>query len=246
MQEILQTEKNNARNNSKRYLTFLYCLFIILAIVILSGCDRRSRYRLVTTVFTGVPPYDEYYAEDKENGSGKEEATASGGPRTYDHPVWAASLCNSCHENVSPEQVDMNVTSREGSITDSAISPPALKLPPEKLCIASCHIDKTPRRAIRENLWLHTPAAQGKCLECHAPHQSSNPFHLKQSKKELCVSCHKPDTLSPIGHLDNMPDRDELAQSCTSCHNVHMGTDNLLLTRDYEEVRQPVMMPAVP
>ena len=197
---------------------------------------------MVTTVFTGVPPYDEYYS-DKPEEADDEFAESSDGSKVYTHPVYEAQICDSCHEGADSAQADFGMTDPEGLDADPSAPPPELILPAEKLCTGSCHIDKTPRRAIRENLWLHNPVARGKCIECHNPHQSDYPFQLKLPEGKVCVSCHAPDTLTPSNHRDKIGNETELAASCRSCHTVHMGVDNQLLISDYKEMKLPVMMP---
>ncbi len=224
--------------------TLWSCMFLFLFVLLLvSGCDRKSRYQVMTTVFTGVPPYEEYYT-DKPEAVDEEDADASNGPRVYSHPVFEARICSSCHKNVDPAQSDFSAGAPEGLAVDPSAPPPELLLAREKLCTASCHIDKTPRRAIRENLWLHNPVARGKCLACHAPHQSSNPFQLRLPEAEVCVSCHAPDTLTRASHLDKTGNEAELTASCRTCHTVHMGVDSQLLVNEYKEMKMPVMMPA--
>jgi predicted CXXCH cytochrome family protein len=216
-------------------------LFFVALLV--SGCDRKSRYQVMTTVFTGVPPYEEYYA-DKPEEVDVEDSAASDGPKVYMHPVYEARLCTSCHKNVDSARSDFNTGAPEGLEPDPSAPPPDLLLAREKLCTASCHIDKTPRRAIRENLWLHNPVAQGKCLDCHEPHQSTNPFQLKLPEAEVCISCHAPDSLTRASHLDKTGNEAELAAGCLTCHTVHMGADSQLLASEYKEMKMPVMMPA--
>lgn len=227
----------NMKNNR---CVYLFCVCLILAFV--SGCDRQTRYTLLTTFFTGVPSYEEYYAEKKpaeEKQEQKSEIEQVGVDSTV-HPVFEAGLCNSCHKGVSDEQAEAYLAGEGFASSDSSSAAPELLYPKNRLC-TSCHNDKTPKRAIKEGFWLHNPVARGACLACHEPHRSDYPDLLRMPKTEVCESCHTGEELEQAHTLEN--GTIDYAEKCLSCHNVHKGKSEKLLLSDYVESEQPVMMP---
>jgi predicted CXXCH cytochrome family protein len=121
-------------------------------------------------------------------------------------------------------------------------SPGKLVVPRKELCL-KCHIDKSEAKALREGIWLHTPAAKGDCLKCHDPHQSDHQYLLLEAPRQICIPCHSgPKVLELPAHQE--------PGECLTCHNPHLGKDRRLLTKDYREVKQPVSplpgFPAVP
>jgi predicted CXXCH cytochrome family protein len=224
-------------------LVVLCQLLAMFSLIALStGCDRQTQYKILTTVFTGVPPIDELYAErvpeENQNLSLAEEIKKP----LYEHPLWAAKQCKACHEIVADSEMDVKFVEgvnagKSESGTADAMMTSSLILPSEKLCI-KCHLDKTSRRAIRDRLWLHNPVARGDCLVCHADHQSANLAHLRQPPAEICLSCHQNNQLPgecSVGLVDVQSKR-----GCLSCHNTHMGRNRFLLSRDFTEVKKPV------
>lgn len=68
---------------------------------------------------------------------------------------------------------------------------------------------------------VHAPVQWGLCSFCHDPHQSPNPFRLKEKPvAALCFKCHKNDktTQSEVHGPVALGE-------CTSCHDPHQGKD---------------------
>ena len=210
---------------------FFRSIVTFVLLFVLVGCDRQTRYQLISTVFTGVPSYEEFYADtpsakDIEKGNELEKVFSQ-------HPLWGAGKCGACHSS----EVEKNV-SVESYPNDKLEE--TLVLPPNKLCV-KCHADKTPRRAIRDKLWLHNPVAKGDCLACHAHHQSNYTFLLKRSYKQICTDCHSnPDLLPDDCTISSNELPGAKLSSCLSCHNSHMGADKNLLHKDYVEVKRKI------
>lgn len=210
-------------------------LFLAGSIVfLLCGCDRQTRYNIVTTIFTGVPPFDQYYSEKKTiTPIIKQEPKET----VFSHPLWESGQCRYCHNNY-PKTPGAEKAATGNEITGSSeAKAPGLDLPSQKLCI-KCHIDKTPRRAIRERLWLHNTVAKGNCLSCHAQHQSKHTAHLRWPPSEICTTCHEHNVENlPAACLAKLSPKEQLS-GCLACHNAHMGTNRFLLSRDFRETKR--------
>jgi len=88
---------------------------------------------------------------------------------------------------------------------------------------------------------VHTPLADGDCIDCHEPHGGSNSFFLKYPPKVLdgvrtvaatCKACHEagdPDWFDAF-HAD------EAILDCVVCHNAHGSSEAFQLTRYVKDV----------
>ena len=218
---------------------FLYVFLWMCLLSMVTGCDRQTQYSLLTIVFTGVPPMEELYGESRgEETVSAKESIADSRQVMFQHPLWATKQCTKCHEANTILEEHLAHVEAGSEVTENIGSQPApgLILPVNKLCI-SCHRDKTARRAIRERLWMHNPVAKGDCVSCHHHHQSHNRAHLKQTRSTICSSCHESAQLPDVC-LEELPP-DQTTESCTDCHNVHVGRDHFLLNRDFNEIKIP-------
>jgi len=129
---------------------------------------------------------------------------------TYSHSPVAEEDCSSCHEQVQ-EQHPLEKGNSFQLVESSA-----------KLCY-QCH-DKFGRK-----LTVHSPVADGDCLECHNPHGSNsgpNLLPVDHNLTELCVECHDPDLFTAaFGHGP------AVAGACTQCHNPHEANQPGLLKK---------------
>lgn len=233
----------NAANQNRLFVR-LITLAIFIAVV--AGCDRQGRHKLLTVFFTGVPPLE----ADREGEGEKEDPSSKGQPgasatepktSVYTHPLAAARRCDQCHLTTA----NFGMFGRKAAPNFSQKgqpSPGKLVVPRQELC-QKCHTDKSAAEALREGLWLHTPAARGDCLKCHDPHQSDHPYMLLEAPRQICIPCHRgPKVMALPAH--------QKPGECLACHNPHLGKDRRLLTKDYREVKQPVSpspgFPAVP
>ncbi|MDX2431828.1 MAG: cytochrome c3 family protein [Bacteroides sp.] len=80
----------------------------------------------------------------------------------------------------------------------------------------------------------HQPVSEGKCLDCHDAHGSSNAMVLKSPEQELCLSCHNKSYESDssltinIGRLVKgkmIPHSAIEGGGCLVCHRSH-GSEN--------------------
>ena len=204
----------------------------------LTGCTGEARHQVLSFFFTGVPPLAEETADVKISmeptpPAGVERRVEATEEILYSHPVWDADVCDPCHATSGGFSIPgINRKSVKVFQTGGGMVGP-LTLPKDKLCI-QCHKDKTPQRAMAENLWLHNTTAKGDCLACHDPHQSKNPRTLRQPPAGICsTSCHVTGTfmVTPVH---------QTAHECLFCHNPHLGSNKDLLKKDYQENKIPV------
>jgi len=217
--------------------------FVVTSVVQVVGCSTETRYRIKTIVFTGVPP---------QVGEESEDTTVTQDPRQvakaeqmarqqqhrdalvskyWQHGPFAAGECGRCHNlNQSKSFLRSQDTVAQAPAPLVQVSAPSrLLLPPQQIC-ATCHKQHGAEFVQGLGLKHHLPAANGQCTGCHSPHQSLRRYMLRKSDNhELCSSCHKPASLSPI-HMDH-PERD-----CIDCHNAHVGVTSNLLRSDANEL----------
>jgi predicted CXXCH cytochrome family protein len=215
-------------------------MFLLLAS--LTGCEPQTRHQALTFFFTGVPPLEE---ESKPVAEIKDQPTpppvmipdtpAPVAPQPlFSHPVWASGTCTPCHESTGTFSTP-GVKRSPATVFKTGGGMPGgkLTLAKNEIC-TQCHRDKTAKRALADNLWLHNTTAKGDCLACHDPHQSNNEKTLRQPPSILCLPCHKEGKFlaTPVH---------QKGEECLSCHNPHMGIDKNLLTKEYKEIKMPVL-----
>ncbi len=204
----------------------LYTIGLITLFFFQAACDKPTRYKIATTVFTGVPPYEEFEMESPEQDTQEKEKKDQTGKLEFFHPLYEAGKCDKCHKNAAPY-----LSPGDETVNTST----ELLRPIDKLCV-SCHTQLTPRNAIRNNLWMHNPVARSRCMDCHEPHQSKNMSVLKQPESELCLSCHDTQLLENENHPD-------INDTCGSCHNSHIGINKFLLSREHAENLEIINIP---
>ena len=119
--------------------------------------------------------------------------------------------CMSCHETKAKKHPVEN----EKEFTLIA------KIP--ELC-NECH------DPMAEKKHVHSPVAEGSCLDCHNQHSSDNEFLLNADLGETCSECHD---LTEEGHSIHGP---VAAGMCTACHNPHQSDLSGLLERQDREM----------
>ena len=144
----------------------------VLAVTV--SCDTpRSRREWLALFFDGVP----MPAEPGKTGPAKEPAKPGAGeavaasevpvvkavPRTGIHPPYVDNNCSGCHAQ------DMS-QGLKGKVID--------------VCF-SCHSNFVSQAKVK-----HSPAEEGQCLECHAPHESPYRYLLVKRGMALCLQCH--------------------------------------------------------
>jgi predicted CXXCH cytochrome family protein len=137
----------------------------------------------------------------------------------YVHGPIASGMCPICHDDGS---VPLNLPASHIEVRkDSG----------RDKCLL-CHEEI---RALMGLGSVHTPVADGDCVDCHDPHQGDNPFFLKfppQVEKgrrifaATCKVCHE------AGDPDWFDDfhAGEAVLDCVVCHNTHASSEHLQLT----------------
>lgn len=173
-------------------------IFKVLLFV-LAACSPDSRYRVLSTIFDGVPDPNATVVSN-DTISNEQSGLMNIGVNTSSsinlHYPFQEKECNSCHlpnsmGQLSQEQPDLCYT---------------------------CHDDFSNTYKV-----VHGPVAGGYCTTCHEPHKSKNKALLKREGQDLCLHCHVPaDVLVNETHseLDGM--------NCTECHNPHGGSDRFM------------------
>jgi predicted CXXCH cytochrome family protein len=188
---------------------------------------------MLTFFFTGVPPLEEEKkaAVEKDKTPQLEEKAAPL-PTLYSHPLTASRQCNLCHQTTANFNMFGGRAAQAVAFRKGMVSPGPLVKPRKELCI-SCHKDKSAAEALAQGLRLHPTSAKGDCYACHDPHQSTIPYMLLETHRQICIPCHTdPKVIELAAHKQ--------PGDCLTCHNPHLGKNRLLLKKDYKEVKQPV------
>lgn len=228
--------KNYIRLREARSNKFFFCIFLLcFGLLLATGCDKYSRYKVLTFFFTGVPHPDREIATiDEESGLSPEELLKKMREDitivAYAHGPYAAQQCYQCHSTGSSATF-RSFSSGGGKSSGAPASQNVssrLVLPIKELCI-DCHTGKSVNAAFNRGLWVHGPVSEGICIACHGPHASPHPYMLhKGSSREMCSSCHTAGFI--IMTEDHKKD-----EECTSCHNPHVGKNRFLLKKDFDE-----------
>ena len=146
-------------------MTYIFILLCLAGMALLSGCEAKTRYRVLSFFFDGVPAPEDRSRSAVGQGPAAGDQAGKPKPRPSLHGPYAAKMCSACH--------DANTN--------------ALLLPTNKLCF-KCHTLQTGKRQ-------HGPVAAGSCLACHDPHRSSNEYLLVSPAREFCTYCHDPEEI---------------------------------------------------
>jgi len=155
------------------------CVFAVALFAL--GCDPTTRYRVLSTVFDGVPP--------PAPPEGAQPAAAPNVDRSREvryreHGPYAAKMCNACHEPTAFN---------------------SLVLPADQLCF-KCHEFKLDKKYIHGPLasggctachdphssqyrYLLVSEADTFCTRCHDP-QALQRVAAHQGVEEQCTICH--------------------------------------------------------
>jgi len=224
----------------KTVVIALSCVFACIT----TGCDKYTRYNVLTFFFTGVPHPDEPQDEAARKKKGAFAAGAKKERKTgareisslaYTHGPFGAGQCNLCHLTAPKESIRTSDKKDDKKAVARAIPtwegglPGRLTSPLKELCI-ECHATKSARSAFSKDLWIHGPVSDGLCTACHSPHQSPFPYMLLMEKsRDLCGKCHAKGFILAI-------EEHKQDKECISCHNPHLGKNRFLLKEDLDEV----------
>lgn len=141
------------------------------------------------------------------------------------HGPIATGMCPLCHdEGTAPDNLpEGHPDSRIGTGTGKCLL---------------CHEEI---KALMDLGSVHTPVADGDCVDCHDPHQSDNSHFLKYPPGLIdgrrviaatCQACHEADDSSWFDDFHAT----EAILDCTVCHNAHGSPENYQLTRYVKDV----------
>jgi predicted CXXCH cytochrome family protein len=211
---------------------------VVLTVLIasISGCSRQTKHEVLTFFFTGVPPLEEEKKPETEKEKSAEETkikkkVTPRPKKLFNHTPYRLKMCDQCHQT-SAFFGRFRKKASPVIVTKGRELPGMLVIPLKELCI-KCHEYVSASKVFKEGLWLHAPAAQGKCTLCHGSHQSEHPKLLLEKLDKICTQCHSK------GFMMDTADHRKSTE-CLSCHNPHLGKDRMLLSKDYKEVKQPV------
>ncbi len=194
-------------------------------LVVLTGCDRVARHKVLSFFFEGVPPLDserqavDTGATDEESPTTETEvAVTSEKPariakQTDPSRHEPAKDCDQCHRRI-------------GSWSRKTLTRP---LP--EVCY-TCHTDYSAAGG-----YLHGPIAAGACAFCHDPHGAKYVHLQKELQPKLCYQCHLREDIASIADH-----QDKQHSICTECHDPHMGSrrDFLKLEPESKDDSNPV------
>jgi len=156
------------------------------------------------------------------------------------------STCYSCHRGITAYSFvhERNFVWRCLTCHDPQAEPRyAARYPGPELCY-KCHVEQKQKRSGQKN--YHAPYIADKCVICHNPHASENPYRLDQPIWLLCVSCH-PDqgdgrhviaayfwgTRHRRHPTHGVPDPSRKGHelTCASCHDPHASDAPNFITK---------------
>lgn len=158
-----------------------YMLICAAALVLLCGCEAKTRYQVLSFFFDGVPPPEDRIVNGDTGAVMKKPEQQQ---KPSKHGPFAARMCNACH--------DSNTN--------------ALLLPRDKICL-KCHVLETARRqhgpvASGGCLVCHDPhrssseyllvsSVKGFCTYCHDPKEIYE-REVHRDNTASCTDCHNP------------------------------------------------------
>ena len=178
--------------------------------VIVAGCDREAKHKILTFFFEGVPPLDGEKA-------GETATTTIDGSLQPVVEEEAVSIKSKQLGSVRHEPA-RNCESNKCHIGGMNSGQQGLVEPMPDLCY-SCHTDY---HTCGDN--LHGPIAVGECVFCHDPHRSKYVHLQKAPQPELCYQCHVPEEIKLVAGHQEMQDT-----ICTDCHDPHVSSMEKLL-----------------
>lgn len=139
---------------------------------------------------------------------------------TYIHGPIGGGMCPICHDSGRRPRASLPSSHPEVR-TDSS----------NRVCLL-CHEGI---RALLERESVHTPVAEGNCVDCHDPHQAENTLFLRHGPKRekgtkriaaSCKACHEPGNQTWYDEFH----AGEATLDCVVCHNAHASTEKFQLT----------------
>jgi predicted CXXCH cytochrome family protein len=180
-------------------------LLVLAPVWMLTGCNKYTRYKVLTAVFDGVPHPDDRTEEVtglEEVSLGDEEWRLAALPVRYTHPsAGTEGGCALCHG-----------------------PPKDMVIPGKDMCVR-CHAHVTDKKT-----FIHGPAVLD-CIVCHEPHESKTKSLLKIIGNELCFECHYRQNREDAYKTEEHRDMEEMEYVCLACHDPHGGKDRFFVKK---------------
>ena len=188
-----------------RCLPMTVLLLVLVPVWMLTGCNKYTRYKVLTAVFDGVPHPDDRTEEVtglEEVSLGDEEWRLAALPVRYTHPsAGTEGGCALCHG-----------------------PPKDMVIPGKDMCVR-CHAHVTDKKT-----FIHGPAVLD-CIVCHEPHESKTKSLLKIIGNELCFECHYRQNREDAYKTEEHRDTEEMEYVCLACHDPHGGKDRFFVKK---------------
>jgi len=189
-----------------RCLHMAILLGILAPLWMLTGCNKYTRHKVLTTVFDGVPHPDDLMEEVtalEETPFEDQEGRLAVLPVRYTHPsAGTEGGCALCHG-----------------------PPKDLIIPGKDMCVR-CHAHVREKKP-----FIHGPAVLD-CIVCHEPHESKTQSLLKIIGNELCFECHYRQNRDDAYKTEEHRDTEDREFVCLACHDPHGGKDRFFVKED--------------
>ncbi len=169
---------------------------LLLAIVLLAGCDSHSRHRALNFFFTGVPPLEDRTEKGPEQ-TGPEQTTDKPRGAAVEmrsaHSYFTGNNCSRCHQISMAFGGGRGVWKPAMPAADTGQPLPS-RTSGLEICL-NCH--ENPFETTGTN--APRPHAPVECRMCHLPHQSEHPSLLRSETSKICAVCHLDENRSGAG-----------------------------------------------
>ena len=244
---ILTKTKTKTKTSAKIKISLVFSLLFTLVFMAQTGNNEacmECHKELVSKAVVHGPAATDCTSCHEPTGEAHSNEQTTGGFKLF---ATGSEMCYSCHTELPAEHKQKYVHKplKTGDCTGchnihSADYPKLLISQSPDLCL-SCHEKFVAKKELATT--IHTPSFEGEaCTQCHTPHGSSEKRLLTGKSKELCLKCHnkiikrEDETLiANIGkHLEENPNiHKALNKRCTSCHNPHYASRELLLKDNF-------------
>lgn len=155
-----------------------------------------------------------------ETGCITKECHAAVGRGAYLHGPIAGGMCPICHSVGTMPSKPLPAGHQ------------AVRIESGRGICMECHEEI---RVLLKQPFVHTPVAEGTCVDCHAPHNGDNQLFLRnppieeKGKRRIagsCYACHKPESPDWYDEFH----AGEATLDCTVCHNPHAAGERFQLT----------------
>jgi len=210
------------------------CVSGMLALVI--ACSGPARDNMLRVLFNDPPVHDSLaVAADTVKATAQAITDAKAGAmraatrakEKYVHSPYEDGECGDCHSVSTSVSFRPAFSGEKSTASYNDRTGARLIAPREKICY-ECHDDMTPEELASVGKYLHSPAEEGECLECHNPHASPFPNMLRKGDpvEKLCFQCHDLEDIVDIKPHDQ---RTPQMQRCITCHDPHVSQREYLL-----------------